>query len=586
MAEFKTLAELIDVSAQKYADRPLFGAKKNGVYEWMTYADFHTQMEKLRYSFHEMGMKQGDVVAIIASNSIPFAMTVYAAYGLGASIVPMYEVQKIQDWEYILKDSKARFLFTGNPGIKERIESLGINSIERIVSFFPRDDHEPDEFQQLIDSAAQQMKTLDIDEHSIADIIYTSGTTGTPKGVELTHHNIVYNAIDTFDGFDASCTDRSMAFLPWAHAFGKTVELHIFPYFGAAVGLAESARMIQTNLKEVNPTILVAVPKIFNKIYDEIRKKAYENPISRKLLEDSIELNEKSHHKPLSGLDRIRRKVLCGILGSKIKSAFGSSLRFCISGGAPLAPDIIEFFHNFGLTIYEGYGMTETAPIIAVNKHGKIKFGSVGRPLACNTVRIELDPSRPEEHTGEVIVGGHCVMHGYHNAPELTAEVLTNDHELHTGDLGYLDEDGYLYLTGRVKEQYKLENGKYVVPSALEEKLNTSLYIEHSIIFGAGRPYNIVLIKPTEKCLEDYKNSKNGKQTDARSIAKDDILIRMIDEEIQKITKNFRGFEKPQKFAVIMDEISIQNGMLTPALKLKRHEIEKKYGDIISNLYK
>ena len=538
----------------------------------MTYAEFHVQMERLRCSFAKMGMKSGDVVAIIASNSIPFALTVYAAYGLGACIVPMYEVQKPQDWEYILKDCQARFVFTGTQRIKEQVESFSIPTITSTISFFPENPQDIDPFQQLIDAAPEQMKRMDIDENEIADILYTSGTTGNPKGVELSHHNIVQNVIHTFEGFDASCKDRSMAFLPWAHAFGKTVELHIFPYFGAAIGLAESPRTIQENLKEVNPTILVAVPKIFNKFYDKIRQAAYANPISRKMLEQSENLAEKSHLKQLTALDKMQQKLLNGILGHSILSAFGNKLRFCISGGAPLAPDIIEFFHNFGLTIFEGYGMTETSPIIAVNKHGNVKFGSVGRPLSCNQVRIEKLEDAPDERAGEVIVGGHCVMKAYHHAPNQTADVINDNHELHTGDLGYLDEEGYLYLTGRVKEQYKLENGKYVVPSALEEKLNTSLYIEHSVILGAGRPYNIALIKPSEKCMAEYQG-------------KTDALRERIDDEIKKLSADFRGYEKPREFALILDEISIQNGLLTPALKLKRHEIEKRFSDIIDGLY-
>ena len=582
MTEFKTLAGLIDVSAEKYSNRPLFGTKVNGKWNWITYREFHEKVERLRAGLRDMGMQQGDIVAVISNNSVPFALVVYAAYGLGASIVPMYEVQKQQDWEFIIRDSKARFLFTGNDRIKAQIEAAGIETLEHIVSFRP-ETAEAESIDKLIAAHPEGMKALDVDENSVADILYTSGTTGMPKGVELTHHNIVQNAIHTFAGFDASCTDRSLSFLPWAHAFGKTVELHIFPYFGASVAIAESPRAIQSNLKETHPTILVGVPKVFNKFYDTIHQIGQTNPVARKLFEVTDNISIKAHANKLSPLDRLGQKVLNRVMGPRIRDAFGGELRFCISGGAALAPEIIEFFDSFGITIFEGYGMTETSPIIAVNKHGRVKFGSVGRVLDCNVVRIDPVEESADGRSGEVVVGGHCVMKQYHNAPELTQEALTDDHSLRTGDLGYLDADGYLYLTGRVKEQYKLENGKYVVPGALEEKLNTSQAIEHAVIFGAGRPYNVALIRPTDTFAAQFR--KDNDLAESVDLSANAQFRELIQAEIQKLAKDFRGYEKPAKFAVVMDEFTIQNGILTPALKLKRREVEKRYKEIIEGLY-
>ncbi len=582
MTEFKTLAGLLDVSAEKYGSRSLFGTKSHGQYQWITYREFHAKVERLRAGFREMGMHSGDVVAVISSNSVPFAMTVYAAYGLGAAIVPMYEVQKPQDWEFIIRDSHARFLFVGNDRIKAQVEDFHIESLEQVISYKPESADAPS-IDKLIESHPEGLKSQEVDEYALADILYTSGTTGNPKGVELTHHSIVQNVIHTFAGFDASCADRSLSFLPWAHAFGKTVELHIFPYFGASVALAESPRTIRDNLKETHPTILVGVPKVFNKFYDTIHEVAHANPITRKLFEVTDNLSIKAHANRLSTLDRVGQMVLRRVIGPKILDSMGGKLRFCISGGAALAPEIIEFFDNFGITIFEGYGMTETSPIIAVNKHGKVKFGSVGRVLDCNRVRIEPIEDTADEATGEIIVGGHCVMQQYHNAPELTAEALTADHELHTGDLGYIDADGYLHLTGRVKEQYKLENGKYVVPAALEEKLNTSTAIEHAVIFGAARPFNVALIRPTDAFVAQFKKSHNI--SDSEDLCQNAAFHDALNVEIQKLIKDFRGYEKPSKFAVILDEFSIQNGLLTPALKLKRREVEKRYKAEIDKLY-
>lgn len=590
VSEIKTLAELIDVSSEKYGERPLFGYKVGQSYQWMTYREFQKQVERLRKGFHEMGMKSGDVIAIISNNSVPFALTVYAAYGLGASVVPMYEVQKPEDWTYIIQDCGAKYVFVSHLRLAETVESFGLACVEKIIRLTSEKDEEGREFETVESILARNkdgMKRIDIDENCIADILYTSGTTGLPKGVELSHRNIIQNAIHTFAGFDASCADRSLSFLPWAHAFGKTVELHIFPYFGASIALAESPRTIQQNLKEAQPTILVGVPKIFNKFYDKIHQLAQQNRLTQAIIDVTDDLSLKSHTKPLNAMEQIGLKVLHKVLGPKIHEAFGGKLRFCISGGAPLAIEIIQFFDSFGVTIFEGYGMTETSPIVAVNKHGRVKFGSVGRVLDCNRVTIEpVDngDGTNASNMGEIVVSGECVMKCYHHLPVLTDEVL-RDGAFHTGDLGYIDADGYLFLTGRVKEQYKLENGKYVVPGALEEKLKTSPAIEYAILFGAGKPFNVALVRPSEAFISKFVKDKKLVGVSNSELEKNSELNAMIFEEVQKAGKDFRGYEKPSKIGIILDEISIDNGLLTPALKIKRYEVEKRYKSRIEALY-
>lgn len=597
MKELKTLADLIDISAQKYANRPLFGYKSGDRYAWITYAEFHKKMERLRSGLSAMGLKSGDVAAIISGNNVPFAMTVYAAYGLGAAVVPMYEVQKAEDWAYIIRDCGARFVFVNNARIARTVEEFAIETVERIIFLTDSPDaQEFDSVEKIIARSPEGMKSRDAGEDSLADILYTSGTTGRPKGVLLTHRNIVANAVHTFDGFDASCQDRSLSFLPWAHAFGKTVELHIFPYFGASVALAESARTIAKNLREAQPTILVGVPKVFNKFYDSIHLEAEKNPLSRALFEAADDLSLKARKKPLSGLESLGLKALRAAMGPKIRSAFGGKLRFCISGGAPLAIEIVQFFAGFGITIFEGYGMTETAPIVAVNKHGHVKFGSVGRVLNCNRVEIvpiESDsdlPPKPNGESGtaapigEVVVSGACVMKAYNNLPELTAEAMTGG-AFKTGDLGYIDGDGYLFLTGRVKEQYKLENGKYVVPGALEEKIKTSPIIEHVVMFGAGKPYNVAIVRPSDEYFSKFAARRKLSGQTPEQLARNPELEAEIFAEVQKMSEDFRGYERPQKIAVVADAFTIENGMLTPALKLRRHAVEKRCKDRIEALY-
>lgn len=587
--EHKTLAHLIRESIQKFGERDFLGVKKSGAYHWMKYSEFDIFMRKMRAVFKKDGLTKGDRVAIIANNSPEFAMTVFAAYGLGGVIVPMYEVQKLQDWEFIFGDAQPTLAVVGNHAIREKIESLNCPSLKKIYVIHS---DTPDDSPSLLDIVSNETQLLDIDESlsedDLCDIIYTSGTTGTPRGVELTHKNVVFDAAVTARGFPISETDRTLSFLPWAHAFGKTVELHVFPFVGAAVGLVESNRTITQNLLEVNPTILISVPKIFNKIYDTAHLKAENRAISKMLFEQTKAITQKAATAQLSLIERAQYQLLYKTVAAKIRAVFGNSLRFCISGGASLSKEVAEFFANFGVKIHEGYGMTEHSPVLAVNDYNRIRIGSVGHPLYGVKVEILHDNElldQSDEKCGEVVVSSPAVMKGYHNDPVATAAAIDEQGRLHTGDMGYIDEDGFLWLTGRVKEQYKLENGKYVVPSALEEKINNSPMINISVVFGSGKPYNVVLLNPAPECIEKFKKDHNITSDDNRALAENKELRALFAQELKTVCADFRGYESPKKFALVLDDFTINNGLLTPALKIKRREIEKRFADIINDLY-
>ncbi|MCL2325524.1 MAG: AMP-binding protein, partial [Proteobacteria bacterium] len=465
MSDYTTLAELIKNSIERFGERPYLGTKIAGTYRWLTYAEFDIKMRKLRAALHRFGLKKGDVVAIIANNSVPFALTMYASYGLGAVMVPMYEVQRPQDWDFILRNSNARFLFVTNDTIRTQIEALHIENLEKIITIRSEDPQSPHSFDRIIEEETGFMDHIALDPDSDADILYTSGTAGQPKGVVLSHANIVENVKRVLSCFSISETDRTLAFLPWAHAFGKTTELHAFPSLGASVALVESNRTIAQNLLEINPTVLVAVPKIFNKIYDTVHQRAQNKPIAKTLLAHSEYIAQKARrNQELSAFNKLQRVVLDRLVGKKIRAAFGNALRFCISGGAALSEEVAFFFDDFGVVICEGYGLSESGPIVAVNTPDDRRIGAAGKPLPGVPVRIEPLADQTDSQQGEIIVGGPCIMKRYHLAPEETANALTDNHELRTGDMGFIDSDGNLWVTGRVKEQYKLENGKYVVP--------------------------------------------------------------------------------------------------------------------------
>ncbi len=587
--DIKTLSGLIRRSVHLYGERPFFGVKKESVYEWITYSEFDIQMRKMRSLLKSFGLVKGDRVALIANNSVEFALTAYAAYGLGGVIVPMYEVQKVQEWEYIFGDSQPKIAVVSNDKIREAIEGLHSPGLERILVIKPSS-ADAESLVSMINKVDLPDDTEDdITEDDLSDIIYTSGTTGRPHGVELTHRNIVQNVIKTASVFNISCNDRILSFLPWAHAFGKTVDFHIFPAVGAAVGLVESNRTITQNLLEVNPTILCAVPKIFNKIYDMAHLKASNKAIERFMFEQAENVLDRSKHGGLSLFGKLQEKVLDKLVATKVRAIFGNSLRFCISGGASLSKEVATFFDNFGVQIYEGCGMTEHAPIIAVNIENHVRIGAVGFPLPGVKITIESDNEmldKSNDKCGEIVVESDCVMKQYHNDPTGTASAIDEKGRLHTGDMGYIDEDGYLFITGRVKEQYKLENGKYVVPTALEEKINNSPFIDLSVVFGSGKPYNIVLIRPSDEFIEKFKQENHLENASQHDIEENPKLREVISNELRTACEDFRGYERPQKFAVTLEAFTIQGGLLTPALKIKRREVEKRFADLISSLYK
>jgi long-chain acyl-CoA synthetase len=437
--------------------------------------------------------------------------------------------------------------------------------------------------------AASPVDSVNPSREDICGFIYTSGTTGEPKGVLLSHSNIVsnVNAIHTFFPMDSE--DVSLSFLPWAHSFGQTVELHCLISYGAGVGLAVSVATIIENLPEVRPTLLFSVPRIFNKIYGGVQKKMNAaGGLKLKLFKATMatankkrELAERGSSSPLVD---IKHALLDKLVASKVRAAFGGRLRYAFSGGAALSKEVGLFVDNLGIKVYEGYGLTETSPIVSANRPGAQKIGSIGQCIP--DVRVEIVPGESlPEGQGEIVVYGPNIMQGYHNLPEKTAEVMTEDGGFRTGDMGRMDEEGYLWITGRVKEQYKLENGKYVAPAPLEEQLKLSPMINQVMIDGANRLYNVALIVPDIDSLKDWaKGSGLAYDSDA-SLCADARAHARIGEELEKFGAPFKGYERPRKWALTSDEFSTENDMLTPTLKLKRRNVMTAYVDTINGLY-
>ena len=591
MAEYETLVELLEQSLQKYETNPIFGVKREGDYEWMTYGEFGELVDKFRGALAQMGVEKDDTVAVIADNCPEWAAAAHATYGRRARYCPMYEAQNPKDWHYIIEDSGAKIVLVANQEIYQEVHPMvdEFETLERVIYLEGPSDDEDAWERQLEIGAENPAEIVYPEKGDIAGFIYTSGTTGKPKGVLLSHWNICSNIRAVHKVMPIGSDDVSLSFLPWAHSFGQTAELHALTSVGGALGLVESVDTIIENLGEVRPTLLFSVPRIFNKIYDGVHKKiAKESGFKQKLFEwamkNSTRLREQQEKGKVGFFTSLFDDLFDKLIFRTIRERFGGRLKYAFSGGAALSPEVARFIDNLHITVYEGYGLTETSPIATVNRPGARKIGSVGPKIP--GVEISIEPVEGyEEGTGEVCIKGPNVMQGYHNLPEKTAEVIDDDGKFHTGDLGRVDEDGFLWILGRVKEQYKLENGKYVVPAPVEEQLKLSPYINQIMIEGTGCPYNVALIVIDEESLVGWAEEQGIDYDSVDDLMKHSKVQDLYQKEIEEWGEEVKSYELPKKFALINEEFTPENEMLTPTLKLKRRVILKEYADELAELY-
>jgi long-chain acyl-CoA synthetase len=406
--------------------------------------------------------------------------------------------------------------------------------------------------------------------------------------VLLSHANIANNVSAVLSVFTLEPDDRSLSFLPWAHAFGQTVELHALLASGCSTGFAESVPKIVDNLSEVQPTMLVSVPRIFTKIYDGLNKMMVEKGGATKVIFDAAMSNAAKRRTLASRGESSRwleaqHALFDRVVFEKVRERFGGRLKYAISGGAAIPVEVAEFIDALGITVYEGYGLSETSPIATANWQGTRRIGSVGKPIP--GVRVEIDVAQSADpRDGEIVVFGHNVMQGYHNLPEETKKVFTDQGGFRTGDLGRFDEDGFLYITGRVKEQYKLANGKYVVPTPIEDKLSLSPYFASIMIYGDNRPFNIALVVPDREAVGEWAGSRDLELNDSL-LAENPAVLELIESEVNSINQSLKGYERIKKHLVIDEDFTTENGMLTPTLKVKRRVVLDRYGDAIESLY-
>jgi long-chain acyl-CoA synthetase len=587
-----TLVDLYTHSTVAFAGNTFLGRRAgDGDWRWTSYAEFADAVTKARGGLAHLGVARGDRVAIISDNRVEWAVGAYATYTLGAAWVPMYEAQTQKDWRFILDDCGAKVVFAATDGIRAQIEEVQ-GDLPELVKVIVIDDPaagDAIDYTELLALGTEHPAPVAVVEpHDLAGLIYTSGTTGNPKGVMLSHENFASNVTAISEVFPLEEDDRSASFLPWAHSFGQTVELHALCFFGASTGLTSAATLTR-DMPEIRPTILVSVPTVFNRVYDGLQKMMEsEGGVKKKLFDAAIANARKREQMRKRGTHSrwvdLQNDLFDRIIFQKVREAFGGRLRYAFSGGAAIATEVAEFISAVGVTVYEGYGLTETSPVVTANTRNDRRIGSVGKPIPGVRVEIDTDVTGDKE-VGEIVVHGPNVMMGYYNLPEENEAVLTEDHGFRTGDLGYVDEDGYLFIRGRIKEQYKLENGKYVVPSPIEEQLQLSGFISQVMVYGEQRPFNVAVIVPDVEYLRKWAADKGLDASDLDALLADAQVKDLFKTEVNRAQASIKRYERVRDFILEAEEFTPENGMLTPSLKIKRRAVMAKLGGDLDMLY-
>jgi long-chain acyl-CoA synthetase len=540
----------------------------------------------------ELGIKSGDRVAIFAPNCPEWHIADFAIQGVGAASVPIYFNESPDRLVYIMNDSGARIVFTSGEAQARKIAECRdrIAALEHVIAVTPLSDLHGDvlRYETLIatagdaDAAEYRKRAAAVSPSQLLTIIYTSGTTGEPKGVMLTHSNVSSNVIDSLEAYDFSPEDLALSFLPLSHVYERTVD-YGYLFRGVPVAYVEQIEAVPQAFLEVKPTFAAAVPRFFEKIYANILDKGRsETGLKKKIFDWSLRVAEESipwraYGKNPSVWTKKRWEIADRIVYSKIRAGLGGKIRYFFSGGAPLAPELSEFFWSVNLPVLQGYGLTETAPVVASNVPKKYKVGTVGLPISHVEVRIADD--------GEILVRGPCVMQGYYHKPEQTQEVLTSDGWFSTGDIGRLDEDGYLIITDRKKELLKTAAGKFVAPAPIENLLKQSPYIGNAIVVGDKHKFVSVLIVPNFAAIENEARKQNKDFTAPSKMVSDPWVRDLLSREIERLTASLAQYEKPKRFALIEKDFTFASGELTYTLKIKRRVIEDRYKDLIAKLY-
>ncbi len=579
-------------SEKRFKENVLFWMhNEQGTLDPITYGEIGRRIDHLRGGLARLGIGAGDAVGVISGNRPEWAVLAFATYGRRARYIPMYEQELRQTWRYIIEDSAIKFLLVSNEKIYEQVKGFP-EEIPTLKQIYLMETAGENSLAALEELGRQSPVEPEVPHHDdIAVLIYTSGTIAEPKGVLLTHGNLTYCSkagYKIYPELNEECVAISM--LPWAHSYALSAEINNWIQFGGSIGFMRDVSTLTTDIKIVKPHYLICVPRLFNRLYDGIQMQMSDaGGIKKKLFDAACALARKRRELAAKGrssaLVNLQFAVLDRLVFAKIREALGGRAVGSLTASAVMNKEIAEFFNDVGVPIYDCYGLTEAAPAVTMNSRARWRIGSVGQVLEGQ--RVVIDRSVVEEGAtdGEVVVYGPNIMKGYHNKPEETAAVLTADGALRTGDRGYLDEDGYLWITGRIKEQYKLLNGKYVFPAAIEEEIKLLPAVANAMIYGDGKPYNICLVIPDFEVAARWAAEKGVSSRPGDLLANREFTEMIEQQIIQILTGTFGKYEIPRRFIFLEEDFTIENRMLTQTMKVKRRVVLNRYDQQIEALY-
>ncbi len=596
--KYRNLGDMFLAKLKEFPDKIAYMFKKDGAWQSVTYAQVVERGKKIAAGLASLGIKKGDRVAVVSANRLEWALIDHASQCLGIVLVPIYPSLLKEQIQYILNDSEAKVVFSENDIQCEKIkavkEKLKFGKHFYIIDTETTKPHDfwkglaelESEGEKLLKDSPDNVEKENqaVKEDDWATIIYTSGTTGEPKGAVLTHKNLLSNVESALQVVEVSEKDVFLSFLPLSHVFERMAGHFLAFYCNTTIAYAESIDSVAENMGEIRPTVMTAVPRLYEKMYARVLENVEQgSAVKQKIFRWAVGVGQKyvakqSKNQKIGAALQAKRNLAYKLVFKKLSERVGGRLRFFISGGAPLSPEIAQFFGAAGLMILEGYGLTETSPVLAVNRLDKFKFGTVGPIVPGVEVKIEED--------GEICAKGPNIMVGYFKKEADTKEVIDEQGWFHTGDIGFIDEDGMLKITDRKKNIIVTSGGKNIAPQAIENIMITSKYIEQCMVIGDQRKYCSALIAISEEAFGKWAEAKNITYSNYQELVKMPGVEDMISAEIDRLSGGLASYETIKKFYLVPKLFSIESGELTPSLKTKRKVVIENYKDEIENMYK
>lgn len=584
-----TLPKAFLRSVGEHADKPALLAKRDKQFRPIFYRELGQRVYQLARGLHAFGVAPGDRVAILSENCPEWAITDWASLCLGSITVPIYPTLTPAQVQEILLDAEPKVLVASDKRqLKKAQEAVADTSLQlTLITFQPSENGKALTLEQVMQTPSElseeafRQVAMRVQPDDLATLIYTSGTTGEPKGAMLTHANFISNIQASLEVLEIQKNDLFLSFLPLSHVFERMAG-HFLPiYAGLTIAYAESLFTLAADMGEVKPTVMLGVPRFYASVQDRILSSIREQtPLKQKLFYRALEVGKIYSRCWREGRVcplwvRLQHQVLDKLVGAKIRARIGGRLRFFVSGGAALPKETAEFFHAFGILILEGYGLTETSPVLTVNPLQAPRFGSVGKPIPGVEIKIAED--------GEILARGPNIMKGYYCKPEATREAIDPDGWFHTGDIGYMDEHGYLYITDRKKDIIVLANGKNVAPQRLENLLRASPFIQEAVVFGDKMSAPVALIIPDMERLKQFAQQNGLDASDIPSLLEHELVQKRIRREIEQVNRELADYERIKGFRLIATQFQIGDE-LTPTLKVKRRVVAQKYAALIAEM--